>query len=115
MTRFVVLILFPLLFSCQTVQIPEKSDEERCVVSVEFNVCRCHQYRVSPSVVGRVSESVDYPIEHCERLVGFSPEAWVNFVLWFEETFQAVEDANAQSVPKPLIETPEEIKSMAVK
>ena len=80
-------------------------DHERCVVSIRFNKCRCHTYRVSPEVVGRVSDSVDKPISYCDNLIGFSPETWIEYVLWFEEAFEAVKDANELGIKKPDFET----------
>jgi len=101
--------------SCANIELPIKSDERRCIISVKFNKCRCHTYRVSPEFVGRVDEPTDHALEYCDNLVGFDPEGWVRFVLWFEETFQAVRDANSQSqIPRPYIETPNDIKELII-
>ena len=91
------LILILTLVSCAGVKLPEKADEERCVISVEYNKCRCHQYRVVPAFVGRVGDSYDKPMAYCDRRVSFSAESWIEFVLWFEESFQAVKDANKKN------------------
>lgn len=61
-------------------------------------------YEVSKTNVGRVTESVDYPLEYCENLVGFSPSSWVEYVVWFEEVYAAVEDAE-KDIIKPKVES----------
>lgn len=109
-----ILLLITFLSGCTSINLAEKSDEERCVLSVEFQKCRCHQYRVSASQVGRVSESVDRPIEYCEDLVGFQPKAWVRYVIWIEDVFQAVEDHNNLSEPLPMVETPDDIMGLVI-
>lgn len=50
---------------------------ERCVVSVRFNECRCHQYLISSDKIGRVSESIAHDISYCENLIGFKEENYV--------------------------------------
>jgi hypothetical protein len=97
------------LSGCGKVLIPKMDDHERCVVSIEFNKCRCHIYRVAPEFVGRVGNSYDKALNYCNNLVGFKPSVWVEYVLWFEEVFQAVDDANNKSLQKPDMETPEDI------
>ena len=104
--------IFLISSGCSTVQLPQLADQERCVISIELNKCRCHQYRVSPEKVGRVSDSVDRPVEYCERFVGFSPDSWVEFVLWLEETFEAVNDANEQKLTRPVLEHEMDIMEM---
>lgn len=54
--------------------------EERCVVSVEFDKCRCHEYLITEKFSGRVSESVDRDLAYCDRFVGFSAESWVRML-----------------------------------
>jgi len=111
------------LNGCATVILPTRDDHERCVANIiiplKESYCRCHTYRWSPEKVGRVSESVNKPIEHCDKLIGKSPQETVNDVLFLEEMFEAVDDANNQSSnPVPLlvfpeIETREEILNLA--
>ena len=69
-------------------------------------------------MVGRVSESVNRPLEYCDKFIGFSPDTWIDSVLWHEEVFQAVEDANNKSsnpvkLIKPVFEKPEEITRLS--
>jgi len=105
----ILLLITCLNLGCATVTLPELADHERCVVSIEHDKCRCHLYRVSAKEVGRVSDSYDKPLPYCDKLIGFSPDTWVEYVLWFEEAFQAAEDANAALIIKPQIETPGDI------
>lgn len=108
-----ILLLTIFLSSCAHVQLPILEDQERCVVSIELNRCRCHMYRVTKEKVGRVSESVNKPISYCEKLVGFKPTSWIKFVLWFEEAFEAVEDANEDEFfDRPDVESEEDIMSL---
>lgn len=83
------------LSSCQSFPWPSR-DAERCALYInpviiegrEFweGKCRCHAYRISKKTLGRVSESVDHPVEYCKRLTGFRPVEWTEFfVTWFEE------------------------------
>lgn len=109
MKMSLILALTICLSGCGKVFIPKMDDHERCVVSVKFNKCRCHIYRVSSEKVGRISDSYDKPLNYCNNLVGFKPSIWIEYVLWFEEVFEAVNDANNNSLQKPDMETPNEI------
>ena len=119
-----ILLLTICLEGCASFKFSELADHERCVWSLKHQICRCHTYRVSPETVGRVSESVNKPAEHCDKLVGFAPETWIEYVLWLEENFQAAVDAQNMSVPlgkrkkrrrkwiPPDLETKEELEAL---
>lgn len=83
------------LSSCVSIPWPAR-DAERCglfINKVEIEgrelwegKCRCHDYRISRKTVGRVSDSIDHPVEYCKRLVGFRPLEWTDvFVSWFDD------------------------------
>jgi len=41
----------------------------------------------------RISEAVDYPIEYCEDLVGFSAKSWANDITpWARESIRFYND-----------------------
>lgn len=65
---------------------------ERCVLSIDYQKCRCHLYEISIDNVGRVSDSVDYPLEYCENLIGFRPDNWEYVYLWIKEVWIWVKD-----------------------
>jgi len=53
---------------------------ERCIITTEFDKCRCHEYLITPNFSGRVSESIDRELEYCDRFIGFSADDWVQLV-----------------------------------
>jgi len=108
----IMLSMICLNTGCDKVTLPTIENQERCVLSLEYNKCRCHEYAVTRQVIGRVSPSEDKPIEYCENLVGFKASSWVKYVLWFEEIFETVDDANKNNLEKPYIESENEIKGL---
>lgn len=78
MKMILILLLTGFLSSCKTQSF--RIEEERCVVSTEFNKCRCHQYVITEGFSGRVSESVDKELEYCDRHVSFSASAWIEIL-----------------------------------
>jgi hypothetical protein len=60
--------------------------EERIIDGVQFNsgYCRCHLYEWSMDRIGRVSESEDYPMSKCNKLIGFEPDTYVSIYTWWE-------------------------------
>lgn len=76
-----IICLSLLLSSCLTTRpINFKYEAERCLVSVDFDKCRCHDYIITPSFSGRISDSFDRPLEYCNNFVGFSPLSWVELL-----------------------------------
>lgn len=112
MNSLILASIICLNIGCNKIVIPKKIDEERCVVSIYLDKCRCHSYRVSEHEVGRVSESVDHPLIYCDNLVGFKPTSWVRYVSWFEEIFETADDANKNNLVKPKVETKKEINQI---
>ena len=58
---------------------------ERCPVQVEFQTCRCHDYKITRQFIGRVSDSRDNPLEYCDRHVSFSTEDYIKILEALEE------------------------------
>ena len=112
--KTIILLLIICLSGCSKIILPTVKDQERCVLSLKYNKCSCHQYRVSKDTVGRVGETVHHSIEHCENLVGFSPMSFIEYVLFFEEVFKAAEDANTKGLVRPKIETENEILDLVL-
>ena len=46
-------------------------------INAESSKCFCRQYRVSPEFIGPTSESKNYPIEKCNKIIGYSPKEYV--------------------------------------
>ena len=69
MIRLMTLLIISLsLTACQA---PEVRPFRRCVIVLpQENItgkCRCHMYEVTPDNVGRISDSIDLPLEYCDR------------------------------------------------
>lgn len=93
-----------LVSSCQ--QFPElKKPITRCgtfIKRIDENTyqgkCRCHEYMIhfESGKFQRVSDSIDYPLDHCSNYVALSPADWgilrVQFddiSLWLKEIKKA--------------------------
>lgn len=80
-----VLIIF--LSSCKD-QFPIIEPQTRCVVvlqsTLEDSYCRCHLYEWTADRIGRVNESTNYPIQKCDKLIGFEPDTYVSIYTWWE-------------------------------
>ena len=85
MKKIGIMLLMIFLNSCGFPQI--KPPLERCVVSFEYQKCRCHLYEISKNNIGRISDSIDHPIEYCENLIGFRPDEWSRLAVWFHQVF----------------------------
>ncbi len=105
-----MLLLTIFLEGCAGFAFSKMEDHERCIWSLQYQKCRCHMYRVSPEKVGRVSDSWDAPPAKCDKLVGFAPNTWIEYVLWFQENYQAAQDASGKKW-QTNIETPAEFSA----
>lgn len=95
--RIMKAILIPILIisisSCQNM--PQLSAPiERCGIFLEqlgeeiySGKCRCHQYQIDQENIGRVSESIDYPLNYCKNSIVFRGDSWIELRTWFEELF----------------------------
>lgn len=68
--RLSVMTLLITLASCGSTVV------QRCNVRIIDNKCRCHDYRVERKSPGRISDSIDYPLEYCDNHISFSPDDW---------------------------------------
>ena len=80
------------LSSCKNIPLLEEPIE-RCGIYLErlgedtfSGKCRCHLYEITPDNIGRISESVDYGLEYCDRFVAFKASgSWAELRTWFED------------------------------
>ena len=93
MLNLLPILIVPLItyLSVFTDDFPSIEPQLRCVVILTeksdngFNgYCRCHLYQWGSGGIGRISESTNYPIEKCDRLVGFSAESNSIIYTWQE-------------------------------
>jgi hypothetical protein len=56
---------------------------KRCTINVQDGECYCHDYRLSKAFVGKVGETIIYPIEQCDRLIGVMPSD-------FDDLYEAI-------------------------
>lgn len=91
--RMILIVLSMILISsCQNIPLLE-SPVERCGIFLRpqenglfDGKCRCHLYEITPDNIGRISESVDHPLEYCDRFVAFRPStSWAELRSWFED------------------------------
>ena len=69
---------------------------ERCIESQQFQTCRCHPYKISKAQIGRIGDSVDKPIEYCDKRVCFSAEQWSNDILELIRTLYIKEQVKGE-------------------
>ena len=46
---------------------------KRCTINTQDMECYCHDYRMSKAFIGRVGETIAYPIEACNKIIGVMP------------------------------------------
>jgi hypothetical protein len=70
---------------------PQIEPQERCVVSLKFNKCRCIKFDLyNWKTIGK---GYDREIEHCDDLIGFSIEDWATRISpWAKENIRLYED-----------------------
>lgn len=78
------LILIVLSITLTSCKMPE-TEVERCVQSIKYYKCRCHNYEITSQHIGRVGASYDKPFEYCDNLVGFKPSNWAVLRGWMNE------------------------------
>ncbi len=89
-TILLIFIIF-LAASCQN-DFPTITPKERCVTVLMTNedetytgFCRCHLYEWTSSNIGRITESTDYELSKCNKLIGFNPDDSAAIYTWEEE------------------------------
>ncbi len=53
---------------------PQFKPVQRCVIDLGNQSCWCQAYDLNQ--MKKIDNAVQYPIEHCEKNVGFSAEEW---------------------------------------
>ena len=43
---------------------------KRCTINTVDMECYCHDYRMSKAFIGRVGDTIVYPIEACDKIIG---------------------------------------------
>jgi hypothetical protein len=82
-----MLVSINFLSSCN--EFPTITPKERCVIvllpeipTMEESYCRCHMYQWSSESIGRVSDSVDHPVNYCNKLIGFNADDSLSIYSW---------------------------------
>lgn len=92
MKTILMIVLMISLSSCRSIPLM-KDPIERCAIRLTYlgnetysGKCRCHLYEITPENIGRVSESIDYSLEYCDRFVALRPStSWAELRTWFED------------------------------
>ena len=85
------------LSSCASLktEMPKIAPQQRCIVvftskqyidGIDYRTgyCRCHLYEWDESHIGRITESVDYSLDRCDKLIGFEPDSYAAVWSWWE-------------------------------
>lgn len=86
-----IVLLMISLESCRNIP-TLREPLERCGLFIEridensfYGKCRCHLYEITPDNIGRITESIDYSLDYCDRHVTFKASgAWTQLRVWFE-------------------------------
>jgi hypothetical protein len=80
--------------SCTNLEVEEI---ERCAITLEGNYCRCHMYQISKEYTGIIGESVNHPLEYCDKMVGFRPDEYGKLSIWIHDVMEFMKSiANPQ-------------------
>lgn len=86
--KTVILIALVTLSGCK---IPEYRVMDRCVYSLEFNVCACQQYDLNK--LKPLTEMEEVEMSRCDDLIGFNLKDWTEEITpKGKEIFNWVED-----------------------
>ena len=90
MQKLKMILILPLIIflsSCKD-DFPAIAPKERCAVvimdTLEESYCRCHMYAWTLSGIGRITESQNYELQKCNKLIGFNVEDTVAIYEWQE-------------------------------
>lgn len=75
-----------LLAGCQN----PKFKGEQCVVSILAKSCVCRDYEYTIDHIGSTSMAVEYPLEHCDRLIGMTD--YIGFSAFLEKVRREIID-----------------------
>lgn len=61
--------------------------DEKVIEGVPYysGYCRCHLYEWTASNIGRVSDSTNYELQKCNKLIGFEPDTYTKVWTWWED------------------------------
>ena len=94
-SKLILLLIILTSVSCRD-NFPAIAPQVRCVnvlmdekiidgVSYYSGYCRCHLYEWNSNHIGRISESTDYDMLKCNKLIGFEPDTYQTVWSWWEE------------------------------
>ena len=77
----------------RTIVLNLERDQEngRLYVKEENSICLERMYRYSEKFLGPVSQSVEIPIEQCNKLIGNEPASYVKITNFLEEVRSLIE------------------------
>lgn len=61
-------------------------DQEQIIQDIPFysGHCRCHMYQWGEHHIGRITDSVNKPLNYCDKLGGFGPDSTGAIYSWQE-------------------------------
>jgi hypothetical protein len=69
------------LSGCQT---PKPITVTQCSAWLQDDACFCRDYKYSAEYIGPVGNEEEHPIEACDKLVGFSPDDYLEVTTYHE-------------------------------
>lgn len=63
---------------------------ERCLIDTALNLCFCHQYQITKDYIGRTSDTISYPIDHCNEFVSMPVNDFIKIRNAFDEYYKAL-------------------------
>lgn len=83
-----ILILASTIFLSSCQEFPTIKPQERCVVvlmdTIDESYCRCHMYSWTGDGIGRITESINYELMKCNKLIGFNADSTLEIYTWQE-------------------------------
>ena len=96
-----MILMMGLMICLDACAFPKFNDDkpiERCGLyikkvseSLYEGKCRCHDYIIKKGHIGRVSDSIDHPLEYCHKHISYPPNSWGEFKTWFNEIYSWLE------------------------
>ena len=65
---------------------------ERCVIAIDLDYCRCHQFDFVEN--RRVSDSENKPLDYCNRQIVLPSESYASLIIWIEEVKRQAKKAS---------------------
>lgn len=91
-------MLLSMVFLSGCYKFPEIKPFERCVMSIDLEACRCHEYTISKDTIGRTSHSTSYPVGYCTqgKVVVFKVKTWGKIYNWLIESRDWLTDSRSE-------------------